>query len=156
VVKALCHKPEGRGFVTRWSAFLNLPNPSGRSRPCGLLILWQKWVPEIIYIYILVTIICTVFGNVYVILLVKRWFLTAMHGSIPGIYVRFVAKVAVVQGFLRVSSAKEANISFSFSFVTIRKNKSTETWKCQIQHKLLQMVQYWNIFNIFCNKVNIP
>jgi hypothetical protein len=48
-------------------------------------------------------------------LLVKQWFLTAMHGPIPGFYVRFVAKVAVVQGFLQVSSAEEANISFSAS-----------------------------------------
>jgi hypothetical protein len=29
VVKALCYKPEGRGFDTRWGEFLNLPNPSG-------------------------------------------------------------------------------------------------------------------------------
>jgi hypothetical protein len=36
VVKALCYKPEGRGFDTRWSDFfLNLPNPSGRTRPWG-------------------------------------------------------------------------------------------------------------------------
>jgi hypothetical protein len=33
VVKALCYKPEGRGFGTRLSEFLNLPNPSGRTRP---------------------------------------------------------------------------------------------------------------------------
>jgi hypothetical protein len=26
VVKALCHKPEGRGFDCRWGKFLNLPN----------------------------------------------------------------------------------------------------------------------------------
>jgi hypothetical protein len=32
VVEALCYKPEGRGFDTRWE-FLNLPNPSGRTRP---------------------------------------------------------------------------------------------------------------------------
>jgi hypothetical protein len=37
VVKALCYKPEGRGFDTRWVDFLNLPNPSGRIRPWGLL-----------------------------------------------------------------------------------------------------------------------
>jgi hypothetical protein len=37
VVKALCCKPEGRGFVTRWGEFLNLLNPSGRTRPWGLL-----------------------------------------------------------------------------------------------------------------------
>jgi hypothetical protein len=36
VVKALCYKPEGRGFETRGGEFLNLPNPSGRSRPWGL------------------------------------------------------------------------------------------------------------------------
>jgi hypothetical protein len=28
VVKALCYKPEGRGFDTRWGEFLNLHNPS--------------------------------------------------------------------------------------------------------------------------------
>jgi hypothetical protein len=33
VVKALCHKPEGRGFDTRRGEFLLLPNPSGRTRP---------------------------------------------------------------------------------------------------------------------------
>jgi hypothetical protein len=37
VVKALCYKPEGRGFDTRSDEFLNLPNPSGRPRPWGLL-----------------------------------------------------------------------------------------------------------------------
>jgi hypothetical protein len=37
VVKALCYKPEGRGFDTRWGEFLNLPNSSGRTRPWGLL-----------------------------------------------------------------------------------------------------------------------
>jgi hypothetical protein len=36
VVKALCYKKEGRGFDTRGD-FLNLPNPSGRTRPRGLL-----------------------------------------------------------------------------------------------------------------------
>jgi hypothetical protein len=29
--------PEGRRFITRLGEFLNLPNPSGRSRPWGLL-----------------------------------------------------------------------------------------------------------------------
>jgi hypothetical protein len=37
VFKALCYKPEGRGFDTRWGEFLNLPNPSGSTRPWGLL-----------------------------------------------------------------------------------------------------------------------
>jgi hypothetical protein len=37
VVKALCYKPEGRGFDSRWGEFLNLPNLSGRTRPWGLL-----------------------------------------------------------------------------------------------------------------------
>jgi hypothetical protein len=37
VIKALCYKPEGRGFDTRRGEFLNLPNPSGHTRPCGLL-----------------------------------------------------------------------------------------------------------------------
>jgi hypothetical protein len=39
VVEALCLKPEGRGFETVWgvNAFFNLPNPSGRTRPWGLL-----------------------------------------------------------------------------------------------------------------------
>jgi hypothetical protein len=46
VVKALCYKPEGRGFDTRWGEFLNLPNPSGRTEPWGLLSLIQKLVPE--------------------------------------------------------------------------------------------------------------
>jgi hypothetical protein len=33
VVKALCYKPEGRGFDSRWGEFLNLPNLSGRTQP---------------------------------------------------------------------------------------------------------------------------
>jgi hypothetical protein len=37
VVKALGYKPEGRGFETRWGEILNLPNPSGRTNPWGLL-----------------------------------------------------------------------------------------------------------------------
>jgi hypothetical protein len=37
VVKALCYKPEGRGFDSQWDEILNLPNPSGRTRPWGLL-----------------------------------------------------------------------------------------------------------------------
>jgi hypothetical protein len=39
VVKALCCKPEGRGFETRLGECIsfNLPNPSGRTRPWGLL-----------------------------------------------------------------------------------------------------------------------
>jgi hypothetical protein len=37
VVKALCYKPEGREFDTRLDEFLNLPNPSGRTTPWGLL-----------------------------------------------------------------------------------------------------------------------
>jgi hypothetical protein len=37
VIKALCYKPEGLGAETRWGEFLNLPNPSGRSSPWGLL-----------------------------------------------------------------------------------------------------------------------
>jgi hypothetical protein len=41
VVKALCYKPEGRGFHTRWSEFLNLPKPSGRTRPWGLFSLTE-------------------------------------------------------------------------------------------------------------------
>jgi hypothetical protein len=36
-VKALCYKPEGSEFVTRRGEFLNLPNPSGRTRPWGIL-----------------------------------------------------------------------------------------------------------------------
>jgi hypothetical protein len=36
VVKALCYKSEGREFDTRWCEFLNLPNPSGLTRPWGL------------------------------------------------------------------------------------------------------------------------
>jgi hypothetical protein len=37
VVKALCYKPERRGFETREVIFLNLSNPSSRTRPWGLL-----------------------------------------------------------------------------------------------------------------------
>jgi hypothetical protein len=37
VVKVLSYEPEGRGFDTRWGDFLNLPNPSDRTRPFGLL-----------------------------------------------------------------------------------------------------------------------
>jgi hypothetical protein len=39
VVEAVWYKPEGCGFETRWGwmKFLNLPNPSGRTRPWGLL-----------------------------------------------------------------------------------------------------------------------
>jgi hypothetical protein len=40
-VKALCYKPEGRGFDSRWGEFLNLSNPSGRTRLWGLLSLYQ-------------------------------------------------------------------------------------------------------------------
>jgi hypothetical protein len=31
VVKAICYKPEGRGFKSRWGGFLNWPTPSGRT-----------------------------------------------------------------------------------------------------------------------------
>jgi hypothetical protein len=34
--KALGYKPESRGFETRRGGILNLPNPSGRTRPWGL------------------------------------------------------------------------------------------------------------------------
>jgi hypothetical protein len=38
VIKALCYKPEDRGFDTRLGDFfLNLFNPSGRTRLWGLL-----------------------------------------------------------------------------------------------------------------------
>jgi hypothetical protein len=37
VVKTLCCKPKGCGFDTLRGEFLNLPNPSGRTRPWGLL-----------------------------------------------------------------------------------------------------------------------
>jgi hypothetical protein len=37
VIKALGYKPEGRGFETRLGETLNLPNPSGCTRPWGLL-----------------------------------------------------------------------------------------------------------------------
>jgi hypothetical protein len=36
-VKALCYTPEGHGFDIWWGNFLNFPNPSGRTRPWGLL-----------------------------------------------------------------------------------------------------------------------
>jgi hypothetical protein len=35
VVKALCYKPEGRGFEPRWSEYLNLTNLSGSTRHWG-------------------------------------------------------------------------------------------------------------------------
>jgi hypothetical protein len=36
-LKALCYKPRGREFETRWGEWIvfNLPKPSGRSRPLG-------------------------------------------------------------------------------------------------------------------------
>jgi hypothetical protein len=37
VVKELCYKQEGHGFDARWGDFLNLPNPSSRTRPWGFL-----------------------------------------------------------------------------------------------------------------------
>jgi hypothetical protein len=37
MVKALGYKLEGLGFESRWGEILNLPNPSGRARPWGLL-----------------------------------------------------------------------------------------------------------------------
>jgi hypothetical protein len=37
VSKALGYKAVGRGFEARWGGILNLPNPSGRARPWGLL-----------------------------------------------------------------------------------------------------------------------
>jgi hypothetical protein len=37
VIKLLGCKPEGRGFETRSGEILNVPNPSGRTRPWGLL-----------------------------------------------------------------------------------------------------------------------
>jgi hypothetical protein len=37
VVKALGYKLEGRRFETRWGEILNLPNPSGHTRPWSLL-----------------------------------------------------------------------------------------------------------------------
>jgi hypothetical protein len=43
-VKTLCYKHSG--FEFRWGDFLNLSNPSRRTRPWGLLSLQQKWVPE--------------------------------------------------------------------------------------------------------------
>jgi hypothetical protein len=33
----LCYKQEGREFDNRLGEFLNLPNPSGRTRPWNLL-----------------------------------------------------------------------------------------------------------------------
>jgi hypothetical protein len=42
VVEALCYKPECRGSEADGVFFLNLPNPSGRTEPCGLLSLKQK------------------------------------------------------------------------------------------------------------------
>jgi hypothetical protein len=36
-ISEVCYKPEGRGFNTRLGEFLHLANPSGRTRPWGLL-----------------------------------------------------------------------------------------------------------------------
>jgi hypothetical protein len=33
---ALGYKPEGGLFETQWGQILNLPNPSGRTKPWGL------------------------------------------------------------------------------------------------------------------------
>jgi hypothetical protein len=43
VAKALCYKPEGRWFQTRWGEciFFNVHNPSGLTRPWGLLSLTE-------------------------------------------------------------------------------------------------------------------
>jgi hypothetical protein len=41
VVKALCYKVAGSRPDE--VIFLNLPNPYGRTRPWGLISLWQKW-----------------------------------------------------------------------------------------------------------------
>jgi hypothetical protein len=35
VVKTLDYKSQGRGFDSRWVEILNVPNPSGRTRPWG-------------------------------------------------------------------------------------------------------------------------
>jgi hypothetical protein len=37
VVKALCYKPESRGFDTRWGDFLIFLRPSDNTRSWGLL-----------------------------------------------------------------------------------------------------------------------
>jgi hypothetical protein len=37
VVKALGYKQKGHGFEARWGEVLNVPNPSGHTRPWGLL-----------------------------------------------------------------------------------------------------------------------
>jgi hypothetical protein len=37
VVNALGYKPESRGFENRWGEILNLPSPSGHTRPWGLI-----------------------------------------------------------------------------------------------------------------------
>jgi hypothetical protein len=44
VVKALGYKPEGLGFETRWGEILNLPNPSGLTRPWGSLSLLTEMI----------------------------------------------------------------------------------------------------------------
>jgi hypothetical protein len=45
MVNTLGYKPEGRGFETRCGEILNLPNPSGGTRPWALFILYQIRVP---------------------------------------------------------------------------------------------------------------
>jgi hypothetical protein len=37
VFKALGYKQEGHGFETQWGEILNLPNPSGLTRPSGFI-----------------------------------------------------------------------------------------------------------------------
>jgi hypothetical protein len=36
VVEALCYKPEGRGFESRYHWMFSLPNPSSRTKVLGL------------------------------------------------------------------------------------------------------------------------
>jgi hypothetical protein len=47
VVETLYYEPEDRRFETQWGEMLNLPTPSGRTRPGDLLSLQQKRVSEV-------------------------------------------------------------------------------------------------------------
>jgi hypothetical protein len=66
VVKALCYKPEGRGFDTRWGNVLNVPIPSGRTRP---------YLVRTYYIYILICF--SVFFIIIIIELNRKFVFTS-------------------------------------------------------------------------------
>jgi hypothetical protein len=61
MVNALCNKPEVRGFDTRRGEFLNLPNPSGRTRPWGFHNLYLAISFHLTYIKVIPILITYVF-----------------------------------------------------------------------------------------------